>query len=243
MDFRKFLVTTGMTLLTFWLSMFCAWKLLSSINFAYPLLYEMIGIDETIAEYGPQNRFKKGIVLTTRDERIRLFSTIVEAINDDGKGLSKIRYHEQNGRTIDVLLREPEVVHLQDVAELLSALRNFSFFVLVITAMSVGVLYWQRIRIPRVRYAFLTVGLLTVTVALVSIAYGAKELFYKWHVLVFPDGHQWFFYYQDSLMSTMMKAPVIFSYIAALIMVSALVVFSLLWWLLERFLTTRVLDS
>lgn len=239
MDLRRFLVTTSMTLLTFWVSLFSAWQLLSSINFAYPVLYDLIGIDETIAVYGPQNRFKKGIVLTTRDERIRLFSTIVDAINNDGKGLREIRYYEHNGRPIDVLLREPEVVHLQDVAKLLSALRNFSFIVLFATAILAGVLYWQRIRLPRVLYAFLTVGLLTIAGALVSVVHGAKELFYKWHVLVFPDGHQWFFYYQDSLMSTMMKAPVIFGYIAALIMVSALVIFSLLWWLLERFLATR----
>lgn len=242
MDLRRFLVTVGMTFLTFWMSLFCTWQLLSSINFAYPALYDMIGIDKTIAVYGPQNRFKKDMVLTTRGERIRLFSAIVDAINNDGKGLSTIRYQEQNGRSIDVLLREPEVVHLQDVANLLSVLRNFSFIVLVITAMLIGVLYWRRIQILRVRYAFLAVGLLTIAGVLISIAYGTKKLFYKWHVLVFPDGHQWFFYYQDSLMSTMMKAPVLFGYIAALIMALALVVFSLLWWLLERFLSTRWLD-
>lgn len=243
MDPRKLLITTGVTFLTFWVSLFCAWQLLSGINFAYPFLYDMIGIDKTIAVYGPQNRFKKGIVLTTRDERIRLFSAIVDAINDDGIGLAEIRYHEQNGRPIDVLLREPEVVHLQDVAKLLSALRNFSYIVLIVNCVLTGVLYWRRIQIQRVRYAILNAGLLTITGALVSIACGAKELFYKWHVLVFPDDHQWFFYYQDSLMSTMMKAPVLFGYIAAIIMVVALLVFSLLWWLLERFLTTRKRES
>lgn len=239
LSIRKLLITAGMTFLVFWVSLFCAWQLLSGINFAYPVLYDMIGVNETITEYGPQNRFKKGFELTTREERIRLFSAIVDAINDDGKGLGEIRYHEHNGKEMDLLLREPEVVHLRDVATLLLALRHFSYMALFATAMLTAMFYWRRVRVMRVRYAFIAVGLLTIAGAFVSIAYGAKELFYKWHVLVFPDGHQWFFYYQDSLMSTMMKAPVMFGYIAVLIVVLALVLFSLFWWLLERFLSTR----
>jgi hypothetical protein len=39
---------------------------------------------------------------------------------------------------------------------------------------------------------------------------------------VFPEGHQWFFYYQDSLMSTLMKAPYLFGYIALALLVLTL---------------------
>ncbi|MFN2223885.1 MAG: DUF1461 domain-containing protein, partial [Candidatus Promineifilaceae bacterium] len=40
-----------------------------------------------------------------------------------------------------------------------------------------------------------------------------------------PPGHQWFFYYQDSLMTTMMKAPVLFAGIAAEWLVLTIAVF------------------
>lgn len=233
------LIPTGVSLLIFWISLFAAWQLSSSVNFAYPLLYDLIGIDETIAVYGPRNRFKKDIILTTRDERIRLFSAIVEAINHNGKGLREIRYHANNGRPVDLLLRESEVLHLQDVAKLLSMLRRFSLVVLFVTTILTGVLYWRRIQIPSVRYAFFAIGSLMIAAVAASVAYGPTKIFYQWHPLLFPDGHQWFFYYQDSLMTTMMKAPDIFAYIAVLILVTALMIFTVLWWLLEHFLATR----
>lgn len=233
------LIPTGVSLLIFWISLFAAWQLSSSVNFAYPLLYDLIGIDETIAVYGPRNRFKKDIILTTRDERIRLFSAIVEAINHNGKGLREIRYHANNGRPVDLLLRESEVLHLQDVAKLLSMLRRFSLVVLFVTTILTGVLYWRRIQIPSVRYAFFAIGSLMIATVAASVAYGPTKIFYQWHPLLFPDGHQWFFYYQDSLMTTMMKAPDIFAYIAVLILVTALMIFTVLWWLLEHFLATH----
>jgi hypothetical protein len=33
--------------------------------------------------------------------------------------LAKLQYHDENGHVIDTLLRDPEVVHLQDVAKLI----------------------------------------------------------------------------------------------------------------------------
>ena len=58
---------------------------------------------------------------------------------------------------------------------------------------------------------------------------GAKRVFYSLHDLIFPAEHQWFFYYQDSLMSTMMKAPDFFAYVAAALAVLAI---GLLWLIL-----------
>jgi uncharacterized membrane protein len=52
---------------------------------------------------------------------------------------------------------------------------------------------------------------------------GFREVFYAFHEAIFPPDHQWFFYYQDSLMSTMMKAPFLFGYIAAALVALALV--------------------
>jgi len=45
------------------------------------------------------------------------------------------------------------------------------------------------------------------------------------HVLIFPADHQWFFYYQDSLMSTLMKAPDLFAGIAVQIVLLALALY------------------
>ncbi len=52
------------------------------------------------------------------------------------------------------------------------------------------------------------------TVAILVVVIGPVKVFYALHELLFPDGHQWFFYYQESLMSTMMKAPELFGWIA-----------------------------
>jgi hypothetical protein len=42
---------------------------------------------------------------------------------------------------------------------------------------------------------------------------------------VFPPGHAWFFYYEDSLMTTLMQAPHLFGFIAVAIGVLALALF------------------
>jgi hypothetical protein len=43
--------------------------------------------------------------------------------------------------------------------------------------------------------------------------------------MVFPEGHKWFFYYQDSLMSTVLKAPDSFIYFGVILGIFALLVF------------------
>ncbi|MCB1808001.1 MAG: DUF1461 domain-containing protein, partial [Candidatus Competibacteraceae bacterium] len=40
---------------------------------------------------------------------------------------------------------------------------------------------------------------------------GPVRVFYQLHIWIFPPGHPWFFYYQDSLMTTLLKAPDIFA--------------------------------
>jgi hypothetical protein len=61
------------------------------------------------------------------------------------------------------------------------------------------------------------------------------------HVWVFPADHQWFFYYQDSLMSTLMKAPYLFGYIAVALVALATVFLALIFTLGARL--TRQLDQ
>ncbi|MFT7095179.1 MAG: hypothetical protein ACJAV3_002995, partial [Alcanivorax sp.] len=47
---------------------------------------------------------------------------------------------------------------------------------------------------------------------------------------LFPAENEWFFYWQDSLMSTLMKAPVLFGGIAAAIAIGALLLIPVLYW-------------
>ena len=58
-------------------------------------------------------------------------------------------------------------------------------------------------------------ALAAVVLALGVIAVGPKKVFYIAHTLIFPAGHQWFFYYEESLMTMLMKAPDLFAAIAA----------------------------
>jgi hypothetical protein len=51
-------------------------------------------------------------------------------------------------------------------------------------------------------------------------------VFYALHDWIFPPDRPWFFYYQDSLLTTMMKAPDLFGAIAAEILAVALLLYT-----------------
>lgn len=222
-----------------WVSLFIAWQLLSSVNFAYGVIYDWAQIDAAIAQYGPENRYKKGLETTSRAERERIFAAIVTAINNDGEGLEKIRYQGSDGRDLGLFLRAPEVVHLQDVANLLGTLRVWSYLALAVFVGGVLVARWRGWMRPSGKRTLLGVAVICAVGTAAVLAYGPTKLFYAWHTLVFPENHQWFFYYQESLMTTLMRAPVIFGYIAALLLVCGLGVFAALWWSLGWLLTNR----
>ncbi len=216
------LIQALFSIVALWTSLFFAWHTLSQINFTYPLLHDLIAIDETISEYGPQNRYKRGFELTTEDERSRLFNEIIVAVNHDGQGLERIAYRNPEGETLDTLLRQPEVVHLKDVANLLGTLRTISYVALGLLVCGIAGFWRWRLPFPRIRNVFAGTLISCAVVAVAVVAYGAEALFYQWHTLVFPEGHQWFFYYQDSLMTTLMKAPDIFGFIAGLLVLFSL---------------------
>lgn len=224
---------------TIWTSLFLAWQLLSSVNFAYGLIYDWADIDATIAQYGPQNRYKRGLETTSRAERERIFAAIVEGINDRGEGLSAIRYHGPDGRDLGAFLRPPEVVHLQDVANLLERLRTWSYVAIGALALAAGLVRWRAWPRPSAKKVLLGVLVVGAVLSLAVAAYGPTEAFYYWHTLVFPDNHQWFFYYQESLMTTLMRAPVIFGYMALLLVGCAVCVLVALGWTLGRLLPCR----
>ena len=196
-------------------SLLASWQLLVSADFLYPLWYDVIGIDRTIAEYGPKNRYRGHFELTTREERTRLFAVIVAGIHDGGQGLETLTYHDARGNPVAPLLRSPEIAHLRDVARLVEWFYRLGMGATLIWLLALAQLWRLRLPPPPLGRYLAGFGLTAGVLALGVIAVGAEKVFYKAHTLIFPAGHQWFFYYEESLMTMLMKAPDLFAAIAA----------------------------
>lgn len=204
-----------------------SWLVLSAVNFSYPVWHDHASVGWAIEEYGGQNRFKDGFDQTTREQRFELFAGIVRAINRGGEGLAELEY-KVPGYPVQTLLRHPEVVHLQDVANLVTLGRYVA---------AVAFLFWLGIwfyllrrgkPVPSLGIQMLTISGFVGVIALVVVIIGAKAVFYKLHEWIFPDNHEWFFYYQDSLMSTLMYAPHLFAWIAIEWVILALIILALI---------------
>ena len=196
-------------------SLLAGWQLLVSTDFLYPLWYQVIGIDRTIAEYGPKNRYRDHFELTTREERTRLFAAIVAGIHDGGQGLETITYNDARGKAVAPLLRPPEITHLRDVARLVDGMYRLGIGAAMLWLVALVWLWRLRLPPPPLGRYFAGLGLVAVLSMLAVIAIGTKKAFYTAHTLIFPAGHQWFFYYEESLMTMLMKAPELFAAIAA----------------------------
>ena len=126
-----------------------------------------------------------------------------------------------------------EIIHLQDVAHLINHVHHLGIGLLLVFA----ALYLNHLMAMR-RYGnlinshsqLIIVAALACLIALIFFIVGAKSIFYQMHILIFPADHQWFFYYQDSLMSTLMKAPDLFAGIAVQILFIAILLFALGLW-------------
>jgi len=220
-------------------ALFISWHVLSSVNFLYPMWYKAMDIGETVRVYAPQNRYRHGFERTTSEEHARLFAAILHAVENRGRGLENLRYRDAAGKPIDVLLTAPEIVHLRDVARLVHAFQLFGWTCsLIFVAVGVSLRLKPAPRPPMKKMlAFFAAITLFGTVLILVL--GAKTVFYKMHTWIFPPGHQWFFYYQDSLMTTLMKAPVLFAGIAAEWLVLTIAVFVALVAACVRFVPNR----
>ncbi len=222
-------------LLVFWVSAFISWQVLSKADFFYSYWYQVIAIDAHIEQYAPQNRFKTGFEHTTDAERYALFGKIVAAVNNHGQGLASITFenHDQGGGK-EALLTRAEILHLEDVAALVACFKKSSWLVLMVSLFFLLVVVKSKFAAPTL---FHILTLLIVWVLLVLglvVLMGPVNVFYRLHTLVFPEDHQWFFYYQESLMSTMMKAPDLFAYIGACWLLFSFVLTLFLYWLMVK---------
>ncbi len=220
------------TILSLLLFISISWKISSHISHLYPVWYDLIGIDKTIEKFAPLNRHNKlDFEITSKETRLKIFNDIIKSINNQGDGLNNLQYLSANGKSIP-FLTPAEIIHLNDVANLIQSLNIITAFIFIIWLCCLfGIVYSKIIKHTESYLSILAppsfkaffihllsfLSLCTITVYLIN----PIQFFYLLHHMVFPDNHQWFFYYQDSLMSTLMQAPNIFGYIAALIIIPA----------------------
>lgn len=189
-----------------------SWMLLAKANFLYPLAYQLLDIEQHIEEYAPQNRYKSDFEKTTTDTHQQLFHEINLAVHQQGKGLADIRYQLSSGDS-DTLLRTPEVIHLQDVANLIDHLVTIGCIAALFCCLLLLYAWQQQLLLPPAKKILAGFVGAILTLTLVILAAGPTRVFYWLHTLVFPDEHEWFFFYEDSLMTTLMKAPDLFGVI------------------------------
>ena len=228
-----FLVTIGTLTTALWL----AWLLLSPANFGYGLAYQTLDIDQHIQKYAPMNPVKTGFETTSASDHRHLFKAIVVAINHQGNGLADIQYSLPAGEQ-QTLLTNAEVVHLQDVANLVTAGKQVALVMLLVLVLGLSAHYWQTWLLPSGKQQLVHVGLVAaVPVGLMLVA-GPLRFFYWLHVKIFPEDHQWFFYYQESLMATLMKAPDLFGFIAVIWLLLSMILYAGLNLVLRRIFVT-----
>lgn len=195
-----------------------SWHIAAQVHFAYPLGYRLLGLEAHIAEFAPLNRHKAEFEFISAEEHWRLFGEISDAVQDSGRGLQNISYLLRDGKST-ALMHEAEIIHLQDVANLIDVFYRVGLSGLALWFLLAALAIWQKWLPPtnkKILLGFLAGIALS---ALTVIAAGSTRVFYWLHEQVFPDGHQWFFYYQDSLMTTLMKAPDIFAFISLFLLV------------------------
>jgi uncharacterized membrane protein len=217
------------------ISVWLAWQLSAQVNFLYPHWYSVLEIDQTIEQTLPKHLYKQEFIATDVNEHHRLFAEIVTSIQNNGRGLEAINFYSPSGKELGLLLTNSEVVHLQDVADLINILGWFCLATLIFCLMVLAAIIIFRHAMPTIKKLFVSVFGLVVVVVLLIVALGAKKFFYWLHTVVFPDDHQWFFYYEESLMSTLMKAPDLFAPISIQLLLLGIGIWLLQLVLLRKF--------
>jgi len=206
-----------------------SWQVNKSTNFFYSFWYQQLSIEQTITNYVPDNTFgKQDYIETTTQQRIDNFAGIVHEIHNNGEELSSLSYVNKN-QEVKKLLTQAEIIHLKDVSLLINKLTLFSAGNFIVLFIILGVIFKKKLCLPTTKDQFISVVFPCLLLILLFIFFGFTELFYYLHTVVFPDEHQWFFYYQESLMSSLMKAPDLFAGIAVTLMVIAIIVYMIFY--------------
>ena len=202
-----------------------SWIILAQFNFGYSWLHDTLHIQQHADKYGPQNRYRKNFQFTNSQEKIRLFAAINTSIHNHGAGLSAIKYKHPNGKELGTLLHHAEIIHLKDVANLLDVLKVLGALACISWIAFVILFLLKKIPRPNFKQQLLGITAFVGTASILVLLIGPVTVFYAFHEWIFPENHQWFFYYQESLMTILMKAPDLFGVIAIILTVLAMVIF------------------
>jgi Protein of unknown function (DUF1461) len=213
--FKKTIISFGYSLSCMIIALQLSWYVLGQMNFSYGFWHDRTSIAWAIETYAAANRQgHTGFEKTSKAERERVFAEIAKAIRASGHGLAQIHYKVE-GEADKILLTHDEVVHLQDVAKLID-LAPLAVIPAWLVLFAVIVHSLKKVKpMPSVRFQLACLAFVSALIGIVLAVVGPKVVFTQLHIWVFPAEHTWFFYYQDSLMSTMMHAPVLFGGIAA----------------------------
>ncbi|WP_296757916.1 DUF1461 domain-containing protein [Thioalkalivibrio sp.] len=210
-------------------SLVLSWHALAKVNFLYPVWYSALAIDDHVSHYGARNRQgRSDFVRTEPAEHRRLFGAVVDGIHGRGTPLDQLVYRDRDGNVLGTFLRADEVGHLRDVAALVDRLLIAGWSITGVTVILVLLHGRRGACLPTLQRAMLGYGILLGLAGVVVGLVGPQEVFDGLHEWIFASGHPWFFYYEDSLMTTVMKAPDIFAAIAATWLVLHLTVYALL---------------
>ncbi len=211
------------------MSLLLSWHALAKLDFLYPVWYSALAIGDHISHYGALNRTgRQDFVLTGPEEHRRLFGAVVDGIHGRGIPLDQLVYRDRDGNVLGGFLRAEEVGHLRDVGALVDKLLLAGWSVTALTVILVLLHGRRGLCLPSLARALLGYGILLGLTGVVVGVIGPQQVFDGLHEWIFASGHPWFFYYQDSLMTTVMKAPDIFAAILLTWLVLHLVLFAFL---------------
>lgn len=203
------LLVISSTLSGLYLLLFLAWQLTASLGYSYPFWYQHYGIKSAIERFSPQNTLRRGFETTTTETHHALFQQIADSVHRGGQGLSDLVYTNSETDTTIPLLRAPEIAHLQDVALLISRLESIAWWAVGVFLISLLIIRWRAWQVS-VRECLGLSALLALLLSAYVGMIGLKPAFHQLHEWLFTSGAPWFFYYQESLMSTLMYAPFLF---------------------------------
>jgi len=239
----KTLGNFGLTLALLVSCLYVSWQVLSQANFLYDQIYEHNDLEAHVNEFAPLNRNgKESFALTTKAERVRVFNDIARKINAGGGGLGAITYTPEGAGAATTFLVEAERDHLQDVANLVSSLKPVGAVITSLLIVFYGFCWYYKV--SRYQYfwrpsglfvSILQIAAVAALCVAVTFALGPQQTFYLLHEWAFSDKAQWYFYFEDSLMTTLMP-EIVFANIAALIGI-----LTVLTWLAANFIVRRIL--
>ena len=239
----KTLGNFGLTLALLVSCLYVSWQVLSQANFLYDQIYEHNDLEAHVNEFAPLNRSgKESFALTTKAERVRVFNDIAREINAGGGGLGAITYTPEGAGASTTFLIEAERDHLQDVANLVSSLKPVGAVIASLLIAFYGFCWYYKV--SRYQYfwrpsglfvSILQIAAVAALCVAITFALGPQQTFYLLHEWAFSDKAQWYFYFEDSLMTTLMP-EIVFANIAALIGI-----LTVLTWLVANFVLRRIL--